>query len=126
MFRRGIVKLRQISTIFRRARTNANTTNQQLAVVLGGETASKFPKLTIRLEQSRLLAHCRVVRILQENFVRSMVDFYRGDDSLKSLYSLACPNEPQLNQSYCCCVAGPRPCPPPRLGGSQPSNDGPF
>jgi hypothetical protein len=33
---------------------------------------------------------------------------------------------PQLNLGYCCCVAGPRPCPPPRFGGSQPSNDGPF
>src|SRR5215472_14578755 len=45
--REGIVKLRQISTIFWRARPTPGPQINKLAVVLGGESANKFPKLTI-------------------------------------------------------------------------------
>jgi hypothetical protein len=43
----GIVKLRQISTISRRARPTPRPRINKLAVLLGDETANKFPKLTI-------------------------------------------------------------------------------
>ena len=43
----GIVKLRQIPTIFRRARPTPGPQINKLAVVLDGETANKFSKLTI-------------------------------------------------------------------------------
>ena len=44
----GIVKLRQNSTIFRRARPTPRPQINKLAVVLVGETVNKFPKLTTR------------------------------------------------------------------------------
>ena len=45
--RKGIVKLRQISGIFRRARPAPRPQINRLAVVLGGENAKHLPKLTI-------------------------------------------------------------------------------
>jgi hypothetical protein len=52
---RGIVKLGQISTIFRRAPPTPGPQINKLAVVLGGETVNKFPKLTL---PARLLVQC--------------------------------------------------------------------
>jgi hypothetical protein len=45
--RDGIVKLREISTISRRARPTSGPQINKLAVALDSETANKFPKLTI-------------------------------------------------------------------------------
>jgi hypothetical protein len=43
----GIVKLRQISAIFSRARPTPRPQINKLAVVLGGENANKLPNLTM-------------------------------------------------------------------------------
>lgn len=48
--RGGIVKFRQAFTILRRAQPTPGPQINKLAVVLGGETANKIPKLTIPLE----------------------------------------------------------------------------
>ena len=57
----GIVKLKQIPTIFRQDRPTPGPRINKLAVVLGGETANKFPKLTIPRQGMRPLQDGQVL-----------------------------------------------------------------